>query len=185
MQRTRDSKSFIEVLEAEIRADLRKEIEAEVQARYGRTPGVICEQAPSAAVHAAGRLETWLASHVGPITFARTAGARKVYGAPAKCAAAILPMSPKIEVDSCFFTVTTATEFFAVEILNRQSPLKLTPTFTEENLKSVWRKAALKTHPDRFTGADEITQTRMTVLFRELVEAYETLINLVESKKAD
>ncbi len=179
----RDSKSFIEVLEAEIRADLRQEIEAEVQARYGLASAPAGEHAPSAAVHAAGRLETWLASHVGPITFSRTAGAQKVYGSPKKRAPAP-PIVLKIEASAPTFTATTSAEFFAIEILNQQSASKLAVSFTEDGLKAVWRKAALKTHPDRFAGADEITQTRMTVLFRELAEAYETLLALVQSKAA-
>ncbi len=191
MHASQSSKSFIEVLEAEIRADLRKEIEAEVQSRYGVAPGSRTspyEVAPSAAVHAAGRLETWLASHVGPITFARSS--RTAYGSSAKRstpAPESVLSKPAAQPNASTvvrFSASTAAELFAIEILNRQSPTPLASAFTEDELKAVWRKAALKTHPDRFAGADQITQTRMTVLFRELAEAYETLLALSESKAA-
>ncbi len=191
-------KSFIEVLENEIRADLRKEIEAAVAARYGSTPlatqGSTIERAPSAAIHAAGRLETWLASHVGPITFksnktyAKNA-ARPATDTAAKTDAASAPASVSVltKLADRTFTATTAKELVAIEALNRQSPSPLSPTFTEDELKAVWRKAALKTHPDRFASADQITQIRMTVHFRELVAAYEVLLSLtvtLQSKAA-
>jgi hypothetical protein len=172
MQAT-NTKSFIEVLEDEIRTDLRKEIEAEMTGRNG-------ERAPSAAVHAAGRLETWLASHVGPVTF-KTAK-KNAYGAPKARAKAPVAAIHAISASSPrVFTATTPAELFALELLNRQSPIALNISFTEDELKSVWRKAALKTHPDRFAAADQITQTRMTVLFRELATAYEILLALTES----
>lgn len=188
---TTASKSFIEVLENEIRADLRKEIEAELMLRYagvaGPTTNGSTERAPSAAVHAAGRLETWLASHVGPITFKTGRGygpSPKPRSTTASVTAAHTSPSAIKATSSPTFTAKTAAELFALEILNAQSPTALAVTFTETELRAVWRKAALKTHPDRFASADEITQLRMTVLFRELADAYEALLSLTESSSS-
>ncbi len=180
MQTTARTKSFIEVLEAEIRADLRKEMQSEVQFRTQAS-------APSQGLHAAGRLESWLASHVGPITFAKPLAARKMYGsvnvkaAPKATAAAA---ASKTRSEKPVFTASTVEEMIAVEMLTRYSSITLATSFTEDELKSVWRKAALKTHPDRFAGEDQITQMRMTVLFRELAEAYACLTSLTEQAAA-
>jgi hypothetical protein len=198
---TTEPKSFIEVLENEIRADLRKEIEAELAARYGSAPFTTpltaqesVERAPSAAVHAAGRLETWLASHVGPITFktGRSYAPTSAKSRPSPAASATPSknasqnsVSTIVSTSAPVFTATTSAQLFAIEILNSQSPLALAVTFTEDQLRIVWRKAALKTHPDRFASADEITQLRMTVIFRELADAYETLQTLIESTRSE
>lgn len=192
MQEPRDSKSFIEVLEAEIRADLRKEIEAEVLARLGGAAHASTGRPStleSRETQAAGRFETWLAANVGPITFNRkqTAQARYTGQPRAKTAEPRTTATPAPTAQPAAptrFHATTAADLFAIEILNRQSPTALGASFTEDELKAVWRKAALKTHPDRFVGSDAITQTRMTVLFRELAEAYETLLALVETSSA-
>ena len=178
MQTTARTKSFIEVLEAEIRADLRKEMQSEVQFRTQAS-------APSQGLHAAGRLESWLASHVGPITFAKPLAARKMYGSVnVKAAPKATAAATKTRSEKPVFTASTVEEMIAVEMLTRYSSITLATSFTEDELKSVWRKAALKTHPDRFAGEDQITQMRMTVLFRELAEAYACLTSLTEQAAA-
>ncbi len=152
------AKSFIEILEdeirAEIRADLRRELEQELRAR----------NAPknTQAIHAAGRLETWLASHVGPVVFKT---ARQPYGAPPK-------RTPPPPVT---FSAETTEETIAAELLSRHAGHALPSQYTTDDLKTVWRKAALKSHPDRFAGADSVTVMRATALFRELAAAYELL----------
>lgn len=198
--KTNTAKSFIEILEDEIRQDLRSEIEAEVEARYGvnstggagsAQKGNGAEQAPSAAVHAAGRLETWLASHVGPVTFGRPAkAAQKAYGTPrksnSKASATPSPESvppsniasineAKPVASKILFNAETTEELVALEILNRHASMHVASSFTADELKSLWRKSALKSHPDRFADADEVTKLRMSAVFRELAEAYATL----------
>ena len=152
-------RSFIEVLEAEIREDLKREIAAEIASGLER------ERQPknTQAIHAAGRLETWLASHVGPVTFKTN---RKPYGEPPKRTPPPPPVTHAVE---------TTEEMIAVELLSRHSGSALAFRYTQDELKAVWRKAAMKTHPDRFAGADEITILRATALFRELAAAYELL----------
>lgn len=191
MQSARSSKSFIEVLEDEIRADIRREVESELATRFA-TAAPAGAAAPSAALHAAGRLETWLASHIGPITFKSP---RSAYGATAsRSSAARAPHAPAPHApaprgpgaaravpaaEAPRFTALTSADAIAYELLNRAAAL---PTsFTADELKSAWRKAALKTHPDRFVGQDLITITRMTAAFRELAQAYEQLHALTEA----
>jgi hypothetical protein len=151
------SKSFIEILEDEIRHDLKREMREELErAQAPRNPQ---------AIHAAGRLETWLASHVGPITFKTN---RQPYGAPPKRAAS-LPPPPAVHA------AETTEEMLALALLSRHSGRALNAQYTHDELKTVWRKAALKTHPDRFVGSDQVTIMRATCLFRELAAAYELL----------
>lgn len=196
------AKSFIEMLEDEIRQDLRSEIEAEVLARFGRLDQDSTAKAPSAASSAAGRLETWLASNMGRTTFARPQAAARSYNVkPGASASTTAPGAapsqsaarPQLEStqaasqttkSAAKFQATTAEQLIAVELLARHSGKALDATFTEDELKSVWRKAALKTHPDRFAGEDQIKQLRMATLFRELSSAYEVLSDLVEADLA-
>ncbi len=149
-------RSFIEILEDEIREDLKREMREELE--FARRP------VNPQAIHAAGRLETWLASHVGPVTFK---AARKPYGEPPKRQSP--PPPPPTRAPE------TTEEMVAVALLSRHAGHALSERFTEAELKTVWRKAALKTHPDRFTGADSVTLMRATALFRELASAYELL----------
>ena len=189
MQATTGSKSFIEVLEAEIRNDLRQEIEAEVLSRYGikaegSAQGPVADQVGSAAVHAAGRLETWLASNMGRTTFNRNQAAARSYNvkpAAAAKASSTKESAPKTAAPkaSPTFTAETAEQLCAIAILSRESGFTLESSFTEDQLKSAWRKAAMKTHPDRFANEDQFKQMRMAAIFRELCEAYDLLSTAV------
>lgn len=198
MQTTTGSKSFIEVLEAEIRNDLRQEIEAEVLNRYGlagTAKGPAAEQVGSAAVHAAGRLETWLASNIGRTTFNRNQAAARSYNVKPAARPATFSSTPsaksetasKAKTASPMFTAETAEQLCAIAILSRESGIELAASFSEDQLKSAWRKAALKTHPDRFASEDQFKQMRMAAIFRELCEAYDLLATAfaaLESKAA-
>lgn len=211
MQAKAKAKSFIEILEDEIRADLKRELRAELQAELeagfgtgleGDTAGPRARRPQNPhAIHAAARLETWLASHVGPITFKTN---RKPYGATARSArdgatagtqsttggsAADAASSPRGGTDSFGVRGTQVThmaetteETIAVELLSRHAGRTLNTRYTADDLKSIWRKAALKTHPDRFAGADTATVMRATALFRELAAAYELLSSKMTAK---
>ncbi|RYZ72472.1 MAG: hypothetical protein EOP05_10965, partial [Proteobacteria bacterium] len=190
---TTGSKSFIEVLEAEIRNDLRQEIEAEVLSRYGikaegSALGPVADQVGSAAIHAAGRLETWLASNMGRTTFNRNQAAARSYNVkPAAASKATTTATstkesaPKTAAPkaSPLFNAETAEQLCAIAILSRESGFTLESSFTEDQLKSAWRKAAMKTHPDRFAAEDQFKQMRMAAIFRELCEAYDLLSTAV------
>jgi DnaJ domain len=206
MQATTGSKSFIEVLEAEIRADLRKEIEAEVLARFGQASqpthqGSKTSPAGSQAVHAAGRLETWLATNMGRTTFARPQAFRSYGSAPKAASGSTAHATSKAQAQTAEHagfaqkaspasadvtrrTAATPEELCALELFNRISGSKLGTSFTEDEIKTAWRKAALKTHPDRFASEDQITQARMSAIFRELCEAYELLSNTSNTAQA-
>ncbi|RYZ66999.1 MAG: hypothetical protein EOP05_18340, partial [Proteobacteria bacterium] len=72
-----------------------------------------------------------------------------------------------------------AEQLCAIAILSRESGFTLESSFTEDQLKSAWRKAAMKTHPDRFAAEDQFKQIRMAAIFRELCEAYDLLSTAV------
>ncbi|MES2854376.1 MAG: J domain-containing protein [Bdellovibrionota bacterium] len=176
------AKSFIEVLEEQIRNDLRKdirsEVEAEVRAEFGRKENPARATGP---VDMAGRLESLLATRVGKSIFSKAGLGKQAYASKMKTkpstqepvqkttTAAPLSKEPR-------FTAKTVEQLCAIEMIKRHSVLSLGSTFTVKELKSAWRKAAMATHPDRFASSDEITKMRATVAFRELAEAYELLI---------
>jgi hypothetical protein len=168
------AKSFIEILEQEIRKDLREEIEnqvrKEMQAGKRQTP------------HVSESWETWLVSNVEKAFFSRSQEARRVYSGatpPPRSA-----KKPKPKVDDLNLrpdehrTAVRFEEACAVELLCRHSGITIPEAFTRAELKSAWRKAALKSHPDRFSQADQAAQAHAAALFRELAHAYELLENL-------
>jgi hypothetical protein len=173
-------KSFVEVLEEQIRHDLRSEIEAEVRAEFARnneTTGPVRATGPA---DLAGRFESLLASRVGRTVFSKVSTARRAYGSPKKArpTPAAAPETPRqTAFTEPMFTATTVEQLCAIEMIKRHGGTRLGSTFTMKELKTSWRKAALATHPDRFIGADEITRMRAAAMFRELAESYELLLN--------
>lgn len=174
------TKSFIEVLEDEIRADLRRELESELAQRKTAEH--------FKASHAAGQFELWMASHVGPVTFKTKktypAGASKKQPKAASLDDETKAFQKPLSSSEPRFQAQTTAEHIAVELLSRSAGQTLGALFTEAELKSVWRKAAMKTHPDRFSQADLLEQTRATAHFRELASAYEILLDLTAVSKA-
>ena len=179
------SKSFFEVLEDQIRTDLRREIEAEVRAEQERHANL---QQRVRAEAEAGRLATWLATHTGAFSFARRSpyaantvkrGATQETASLADSPAgslAIPPVAPPtMAPKEPTVVLTTVEDLCALELIARNGGKKLATTLTESELKAAWRRAALKTHPDRFTGSDTLVQMRQAALFREIASAYETL----------
>jgi hypothetical protein len=178
-------KTFIDVLEAQIRADLRAEIEAEVRAKLGYEPHETQFARPSGHVNSAGdRLATWLATHIEKTTFVPGPRARREYGAqqepkkgtstgafkPSYSAPKAAPAEPRI-------TVALVEDICRLELLRRHGA-HIGDSFTRAELKSAWRKAALKTHPDRFAQADQKTQIRMAATFREIKAVFTELERL-------
>lgn len=161
-----------------MRTDLRREIEAEVRAEMEAkaNPSVKTETTRIEAM--AGSLEAWLAAHVGRTSF----GLKATY---AKSAARPAPSTPPIEKKAAATRTaraTTVEQLCAVELLSRHSTLRLENEFTDAQLKQVWRRAALKSHPDRFTSEESLVQLQKAALFRELASAYETLEHLFEKQ---
>lgn len=175
------ARPFYEVLEEQIRADLRKEIEAEVRARLNEE--LPKDPQSSAKTSAFERLETWLASHLTRPTFShqttrayRTYASRSHQQTPPKS-------EPSSQQHETVYEARSVEEICAIELLRRHGA-RLENRFTATELKTAWRRAALKTHPDRFTTSDAVTQTRMAAIFRELCAAYELLQETQETRLA-
>lgn len=164
-------RSFIEVLEDKIRADLREEIEAEFQARREEKPSV--NQTAAHPANTKAWTETWLAANSKRFSFARNGyrAGRKPQGpgntAPKK------PEAPRRRAE-------TSEAVGAVAILERQTRQQLPELFSMDDVKSIWRKAALNSHPDRFMQAGPDAEARAAALFRDSQSAYEILVGLFD-----
>lgn len=180
-------KTFYNVLEEQIRRDLRQEIRAEVEAqlRAERGPKQETSSFNPNASHME-RVETWLATHVRK-TFFKRSPSQKAYGSTnahpnnARSTSTrplngtTTPPDATSSAHSSFvYTATDIEELCALELFRRQG-VKIGDSFTENEIKMAWRKAALKTHPDRFAQEDAIVQAQMNAIFRSLCEAYKLL----------
>jgi hypothetical protein len=195
------AKSFIEILEQEIRKDLREEIETQVrkemQAEKRQAPHAYSYASEQDSGHTpeskvAEGLETWLAANVEKIFFPRAQAARHSYksSAPKSSASKSSAAKPSQPTSSTSMTPDLGTSSVqrrsaktfeaacAFELLKRHSGVGMPEAFSMMELKGAWRKAALKSHPDRFAQSDQVTQARAAALFRELASAFEILENL-------
>ncbi len=174
--------SFIEILEEQIRKDLRKEIEAEVRAELAKEKGQeFAENTADPTENLAARLATGLKrftfrtqTHVG---YPRSKRPETVSTRPEPREPNAKPVPPEIRKRAETFQTLCA-----FELLRRHSGNRLPEEFTESELKSAWRQAALKSHPDRHLDADATTQAQMAALFRELQTAYALLAELFQIK---
>lgn len=151
--------SFFEVLEKQIRTELREELAREATAL--RT-----EFDPNSA--RAGAFESWMASHTERIVF-KSQTARSVYGSPRPRARSSRKAQRHVQRD------LTLEEVVALETLNRYSGKLLNETFDEARLKTAWRKAAFNTHPDRASMDNEDAQANAAHVFQEVTLAYQIL----------
>lgn len=188
------AKSFIEVLEEQIRLDLRKEIEAEVRASFakemanearGPEPQTTAPSSPKE------RLDGWLSVHLKRFSFQHQAASSpypRRTPPPTPQGSKSPETSPPQQASPPRSQAQTFEELCALELLRRHSGGKLPECFSEAELKSAWRHAALKTHPDRHIGENHSVQAQAAALFRELQLAYtvlsETFIAHREAKKA-
>ena len=187
------AKSFVEILgeaiEKDLRAELRRELEAELKSSSGETKASQASSQTNAHTHA--YFETWLAANATQSTFNSAPKAKSAYGTSKR------PESPKQKTETAsqtatqekqepaeaVITLSLMEDVCAAELLARHSGIDLSK-LTESKLKNAWRKAALKTHPDRYSQADQVTQARMSTQFRSLSEAYERLMCTVRSQAA-
>ena len=173
------NKTFISILQDEIRRDVRAEIEAELR-EVGERPDLKLFEKTAERE----RLEIWLATRVARVGGKANKSRDKIHpystqnGPPRpfekpfekpfkKPTAKQSPQEPQM-------TVSTTQQHWAVEILRRNGG-ELCFAFTKQQLKTAWRKAAFNTHPDRFSSADVVTQEAMRSAFEEIVIAYEIL----------
>lgn len=172
-------KSFYEILERQIRADLREDIRKEVEAelRSELTKGQAATTgSPSDGLHE--RVECWLASHVNKMFFHQGAAAQRVYKSqnPSRPERKVEPeKKPAHQEPALRLEFTRIEDLCALELIRRHSGVALGSCLSASELKAAWRKAALRTHPDRFTQEDALTQAQMGAVFNELVEAYDQL----------
>ena len=184
------AKSFIDILQDQMRADLRKEVEEEVRRELGREGLRHDEGAASRhqAAAKAGRIETWLTTHLEAAVFQRQSQGRAAYhkAGPAKSNSEKpnLKVEKSPEATEIRLHARTLEQLTALELLRRHSGARIPDSFTEQELKGAWRRAALKSHPDRFAQADATTQALASALFRELAEAYDLLARLFEANQA-
>lgn len=185
-------KLFYEILEEQLRSELRKELEAEIRAELEARPRTSPTADQSELLKhegARGRIETWLATNVKQTTFAarrpgfqgyriETARPKAQYVAQPKA-----EKEPELKIEPRY-QATSIEDLCRLELLRRNGA-RIADAFTEHELKTAWRKAALKTHPDRFAQADHATQLRMSALFRELAEAYDVLSMRLASAHQD
>lgn len=173
------AKSFMEILEEQIRADLRSEIEAEVRASLAKST----EPELARPARAFGATETWLAANVAKSFFAQRGVGRKAYPPPPPRVREQTQERARTERNRKSSagprrSAKSVEELCALELLNRHSGLSLPLEFDSSQLKGAWRKAALKTHPDRFAETDAVTTAQMNVLFTEITRAFELLESL-------
>lgn len=184
-------KSFFEILEDQLRKDLRAEIEAEVRAEMGKNKKTSQHPYQDAAFQtqmASGTAESWLVSHLGKTLFSRRKEARRAYQVRPTARPQTTVVNQSVdrtiarEVEPSIH-LSAAEDLIAIEFLRRHSGVRIGATLTRSELKQAWRKAALKTHPDRYTEADTITQTRMKAIFQEICTAYERIENHFNSAR--
>ena len=192
------AKTFFEVLEEQIRSELRSEIEAEIHSQLRAKLGQVAPAGQEtgtvrqASSDLTGRLETWLATRLETTVFASRAAGAKAYGGQPKAGKtgatsaqpvrALTGQTPAKAQD--LFKPEAIADLCAAELLRRYGG-RLGEEFSEGQLKTAWRKAALQTHPDRFAQSDAITQARMAIAFRELCNAYEQLLLAFEGQRGN
>lgn len=186
--------SFIDVLAEELRKDLRddmkEKIRDEVRSELIREFGLSEAEArasneiPPGPVSARERLELWLSANLS-IGASRAsnvrAATRPARGYQNETRRNEVPKSapiqnrsesPKAEPRKAHLLDvedTAAIEFF------RREGCELSTDFTVGELKTAYRKLALKLHPDRHSGDDEVARRRWDLRFQQLVAVTERL----------
>jgi hypothetical protein len=174
--------SFMEALEAELRKEIREEVAKEFA--IGRRP----PQGPNPrTLHAHEALELWLSArvetkvanitrtaafsgyahqaavkseHIGHVVGSVTnAVAEAVSAAREFMSETVSPRAHELDAMDI-----AALEFF------RRNGVGLNSGFAAEELKSAYRKLALKFHPDRHVDGDELTRTRFAEMFHQVTE---------------
>ncbi len=163
------SKSFIDILAQELRKEIRAEVEAELASSVPRAS----REARVAGSAKAEQVELWLNLKMGG---AITQPARKsAYGVRRQVIRQLAAASAAQEaVAERTGTVVTIEQTFALEFFKREGS-SLAFRFTETELKSEFRKIALRIHPDRHVGASVEHLRALSARFQTLVESAEIL----------
>ena len=189
-KQTREPLSFMEALEAE----LRKEIRAELLAEFGGGEALdAATPAPSPTLSAAERMELWLSANSGVRVFKNTRKQEYKGGTSnfdnSHAARAPAPVTQPTVLDAVREAVIAAQGFVddavkpavrpaheldvmdiaALEFFRRNG-VSLRENFDESDLKSAYRKLALKFHPDRHANASAFERKRCGELFSQASE---------------
>ena len=189
------AKEFIEVLEAQIRAELRDELEKELANELRQDRHI---HAHREAFNAQGEItDTWLAVNTQKTIFIRKNAARQAYYHEPKSQRPQRRAAPESQnmntsqktnpkTNDEWVKVTTTEGLMALELLIRHgSGVGMeTNRVRLSDLKAMWRRAALKVHPDRHAHADSEHQAQMSALFRQLTDAYATVLTFCPSVAA-
>jgi hypothetical protein len=172
-------KSFYEILREEVRKEVLTELSAEFQVA-GAAPisePTAQQQACDKNQVASENLELWLASHVSTKGFRPKA--KNAYQSPkpfnqasAEKQTPLLKSAPRRELN--------AEEVIALEFFKRQGSI-LQNDFSEADLKTAFRKIALRTHPDRNMDKPSVERIRLQETFTHAHECTEVLLMYIES----
>lgn len=175
------AKSFIDILAHELRKEIRAEVEAELAATR------VAPAARIEASHKAESVELWLNLKMGGAiaqpnrrsayqssrqssNSSRSSSSTKILQLPAQ---GTTP-TPTQEAVERIGRAVTIEETIALEFFVREGS-SLASRFTETELKSEFRKIALRIHPDRHSGASVEQLRSLSSRFQTLVESAEVL----------
>jgi hypothetical protein len=204
-KQSREPLSFMEALEAELRKEIRAEFEQENAGASSQSASPTQDIASSSAHE---RFELWLNARVAPRTHEtpRTA-AFGGYRSQAKIKSEHVGSSEKVSarirvteavaqaVAAAHEFVTTASaakhiahnldvmDIAALEFFRRNG-VALSEGFDESELKSAYRKLALKFHPDRHTSASERQRGELSVQFTQATEQAKRLARHLQPQQA-
>jgi hypothetical protein len=165
------AKQFIEILEEQIRKQLREEVYDELCSKFAQKP-----------VSTQGEIATtWLTLNAQKTVFSRRQAAHQAYQGPRHQHQSALNdrLSRRQNRLDEWLNITTPEGFVALELLHRHSgsPYCEMERVRTSELKSLWRRAALRVHPDRHMNSDQEQQRRMATLFQQLTDAYATILS--------
>ncbi len=175
------AKSFLDILEEQIRAEVRKELEQELDFQTPQAPG---SRGTSVETNLTDtqvlQMDLWLSSHLDHSRLSGSVRGQSAYR-PLK------PVQPegKRQAAPERRVSLTPQHSVALELICRFAEVVTPKSLTFSELKSIWRRAALKTHPDRVSQTDAVTQARATAIFRELSEAHDILSALFCDRVTD
>ncbi len=161
------AKSFIDILAHELRKEIRAEFEAELASSRASN----FSAAPSARAVDSAKAEQvhlWLNLKMGGAI--AQPSRKSAYGVRPQ----VIRQLPSPRVAERIGRAVTIEQTLALEFFVREGS-SLTSKFTEAELKSEFRKIALRIHPDRHTDASADQLKSLSARFQTLVESAEIL----------
>lgn len=162
------AKSFIDILAGELRKEIRAEVEAELNASR------VSPAARLEGSHKAESVELWLNLKMGGAI--AQPSRKSAYGVRRQVIRQLpsARVAPHAEAIERMGRAVTIEETVAIEFFVREGS-SISSKFSETELKSEFRKIALRIHPDRHTGASIEQLRALSARFQTLVESAEIL----------